>query len=377
MDPAAIPVLSGEQVDQIPPELLSFLHNYGRVEDYGDLKIINVEDDRHNFTIMSIAWWVANGSLEHGELRVEQPKLMGLEAVPRPVKYDRSIHQQDTTFVATAATHARFLQTLGLYMFSIRAGMRDLQAYVSKTICTQYPIYEAELVALLTKVFDYTDDLSSLDPNLATFVSKRVLCLHQLLVTNSAMLPLLCKTISAKDRFLSLAARADHAILAHALAELRTGIGEDVETDALLEFFVKKIRTTDNAPQAPQPAPLLTSSAQNKRKRGRPSKAEIEAKAVRLSAIAATGAVARNDMANDMANTAHTESVTTSTGSMSPESILTQADEEPIRGDAGPSHGHPRALRDVERLPTAIDSTQNILENASDNQIRQSLRLLI
>jgi hypothetical protein len=65
VDPSAIPMLKAEQVSQVPAECLDFLHNCGRVEDYGDLKLIIVQDGRHNFAILSIAGWVANGRLEH------------------------------------------------------------------------------------------------------------------------------------------------------------------------------------------------------------------------------------------------------------------------------------------------------------------------
>lgn len=70
-DPAAIPTLTAKQVARIPAKFLDFLQTLGRVDDYGDLTIMTVKDDRHNFTIISIAGWVVNGRLEHGELEVE------------------------------------------------------------------------------------------------------------------------------------------------------------------------------------------------------------------------------------------------------------------------------------------------------------------
>lgn len=110
VDSVAIPTLTAEQVAQIPAEFLTFLHKCGQVVDLGDLRIITVRDDRHNFTIMSIAGWVANGRLEAGELKVQ----LGQKSDRAQVTYDPSIHEQNARFVATAETHARSLQRLGL-----------------------------------------------------------------------------------------------------------------------------------------------------------------------------------------------------------------------------------------------------------------------
>lgn len=287
LNSATIPTLTAEQVAQIPAEFLEFLHDCGRVEDYGDLKIINLRDERHNYTILSIAAWIANGHLEHDEVKVERLKNTDLEPVPEPIEYDQETHMGDAGFVATRDTHAHFLQRLDLYMFSIRAGMADLQAYLSKTIRTDYPVYEAELVALLTAVSTYTDDLSDLDPDLASFVSERMSCLRDILATNKAVLPLLCKTISAKDRFLALASRADPSVLALALAELREDVGEVAETHALLDVFIEQNSFEEDTDQPTQQASLATPSTQAKRKRGRPSGVKPQAKAAKLGFAAA------------------------------------------------------------------------------------------
>jgi hypothetical protein len=367
VDPATIPILSPEQVDKIPEELLSFLHNYGRVDDCGDLKIITVKDGRHNFTILSIAEWVANGSLENGELKVEQLKLIGLGAVSRPLAYDRSTHEQDTTFVATAETHARFLQRLGLYMFSIRAGMPELQAYVRNTICNQYPVYEAELIALLTAVFDHADNLNHFDPTLSSFVNVRMLCLRELLVTHEALLPLLCKVISAKDRFLSLAGRADHDVMAHALAELRRGVGEVIETEVLLDTFIEQNSIDADTSQRVQHAHMLPADIPAKSKRGRPSKAEAESKAAKSSASSNAGTITRKESAI-MPRTNDARSLATP---------LTETDSDDIReGDEaahdglGQSHGHPPAIGASGGSLSTNEATENLTDNTAVNGLR-------
>lgn len=292
VDPATIPTLTAEQVTRIPTELLDFLHKHGRVEDWGDLQIISVQDHRHNFTILSIAGWVANGRLEHGELKVERRDTTGVRAAHDSFTYSPHTHAQDTAFVATRETHERFLQRLGLYMFCVHAEMQDLQALICETIRTKYPVYEAELIALVNSVYEHIDDLAHLDPPLGSFVSERMFCLRKILVTNRAVLPLLCKAVSAKDRFLALAGRADHAAPALALTELRKGVEETDETDALLDVFIEQNSFEGGTEQSNQQAPLATPSTQAKRKRGRPPGVEPQAKAAKLGVAAAKTTIA-------------------------------------------------------------------------------------
>jgi hypothetical protein len=372
VDPATIPVLSPEQVDQIPAELLGFLHKHGRVDDSGDLKIITVKDNRHNFTILSIAKWAADGNLEHGELKVEQLELMGLEAVHRPVAYDRSTHEQDITFVATPETHARFLQRLGLYMFSIRAGMSDLQAYTRKTICTQYPVYEAELIALLTTMCDYTDESDRLDPILASFVSARILCLREILVKHKGILPLLCQTISAKDRFFALAGRADHDVLTYALAELREGVGEAAETDALLDAFVEQNSIDAAVPHHIQSAQATTSTtkAERKRKRKRPTKAEAAAKVAKAISTATAGATVREESSTMPGALARG---ILAAPSATPHSHDTRGGDEADHSGSKSSHGHPHANDNTGGPLSTNEPARNNLPGTSARRLIQDV----
>jgi len=328
VDPLAIPVLMAEQAARISAILLTFLEEHGRVQNYGDLKIISVIDDRHNFTILSIAEWITKSSLEHGELKVEQ---LERKSGRRTVVYDQSIDEQDITFVSTAETHARFLQRLRLYVFSISAGMKEFQRYICKTICTQYPVYEAEVIAIIAAVSDYTNDLKVLDSTLASFVHKRMLCLRGRLVTNEAALPVLSKAVSVKDRFMSLLGRADHAVLARALAELRNGVGEVIETEALLDKFIEKTSIDSEASQPTQATLLATPSTQAKRKRGRPTKEEAAAKAARSNPVATTSTMFDTGMQS--ASTSH---LITDDGPASISPVL-----NPVKAHAPPKRQHP------------------------------------
>lgn len=363
VDPAVIPLLTAKQVAQIPAEFLAFLHSFGRVEDYGDLKIISTQDDRHNFTILSIAEWVSNGRLEHGELMVERLETMGLGIAHEPVTYDQNMHQQDLEFVSTRETHARFLQRLGLYMFSDQAGMWNLKDYICKTICTQFPIYEAEVIALLTSIFASADDLRRFDTNLASFISERMLYLRNILATNTVVLPLLCKAIGAKDRFLALAGRADHSVLALALAELRRGIGEVEETDAMLETFIEQHGINHDTNQVAQPAPLITPTTQAKRKRGRPSKAEAEAKQARLDAAPTTSTVVWKEPAITRAFTTQDSPAALLSA---PGSNDAHAANENVPGGLDLFHAHQSVQRDGE---DPKNSAQSITDTAADDEL--------
>lgn len=358
VDPAAIPMLTAEQVAQIPAEFLDFLHERSRVEDYGDIKIISLEDDAHNFTIMSIAGWVSKGRLEHDELEV-----LPLEQGPdhAPVVYDPRIHEQDVTFVSTLETHALFLQRLGLYMFSLSADMEDFQAYLCETICKEYPIYEAELIAILTTVFEHTDDLRGLDSNLASFVSERMFCLRKILANNTAVLPLLCKAISTKDHFLALTSRANHPALLLALAELQKDVGQVSETDALLGTFIEQNRALKDEVQPIQPLPLVTPSTQGKPRRGRPSRAATEVKRARLE-----NSVAPSTTPSNAGGVPHDVSATRLA---SPKSVETSAAIEAFLGGLGPNSSHPSVQIDVDGRSSFSDSVQSVPKNAADDEI--------
>ena len=358
VDPAAIPMLTAEQVAQIPAEFLDFLHERSRVEDYGDIKIISLKDDAHNFTIMSIAGWVSKGRLEHDELEVEP-----LEQGPdhAPVVYDPRIHEQDVTFVSTLGTHALFLQRLGLYMFSLSAEMKDLQAYLCETICTEYPVCEAELIAVLTTVFEHTDDLRGLDSKLASFVSERMFCLRKILAANTAVLPLLCKAISTKDHFLAPASRADHPALLLSLAELQKDVGQVSETDALLGTFIEHNRALKDEIQPIRPLPIVTPSTQGRPKRGRPSRAKTEAKRARLGDSMAPSTTPSNAGGVSLDVPA--------TRLASPKSVETSAAIEAFLGGLGPPRSHPSVQIDVDGRSSFSDLVQSVPKNAADDEI--------
>ena len=135
VDSSTVTTLTAEDLAHFPSPPLCIQSKCGQLEDYRDFQIINVQDDRHDFTIMALAAWLTKGRLEHGGLQVERLGKPGLPSTNDPVPYAQDLHAHDVAFVATKDTHACFLQRIGMYMFSIRAGMRDFQEYLSSTTC--------------------------------------------------------------------------------------------------------------------------------------------------------------------------------------------------------------------------------------------------
>jgi hypothetical protein len=58
---------------------------------------------------------------------------------------------------ATSETHAWFAEEAELYQFSALAGLTDLQAALSKRLCSRYPVYVAEIVTFFQTL--YTNDV--------------------------------------------------------------------------------------------------------------------------------------------------------------------------------------------------------------------------
>jgi hypothetical protein len=186
-------------------------------------------------------------------------------------------------------------------------------------------------------------------------------CLRKILANNTAVLPLLCKAISTKDRFLALASGADHPALLLALAELQKDVGQVSETDALLGTFIEQNRAPKDEIQPIRPVPLVTPSTQGRPKRGRPSRAESEAKRARLSNSAAPSTTHSNECA-----TPHDASATPLA---TPKSVETTDAIEAFLGDLGPPRNHPSLQIDVDARSNISDLMQSFANNAADDEI--------
>jgi hypothetical protein len=121
------------------------------------------------------------------------------------------------------------------------------------------------------------------DPALAEFITVRMRLLRGRLVENSAMLPLLRNNVSTENHFLSLARRTDPAIIVRALDGFRKGVGEVVETDALLEALSEKCSVNDDAAHEHQHYLTTDTGAPAKRRRKKSPEVGVGREAARLS----------------------------------------------------------------------------------------------
>lgn len=248
-DPESIPILSAEKVSKVPARLLEILHDIGRVLDLGNIKVITIWDSRHRFIIQKTIEFCDSGRLQHDELTVER------NTAHRPVRYQRARHEHDTTFTATSEAHTLFLEHVRLYNFCLRTGFRDFQAYLSNSLSTRYPVYEAEVVALLNELYKDSDTLENVDQDLLNFIGQRMVFLRDILANSKSLLPLLRTRTDAKDHLLAMIRYADDAslsdgLLTHVRSELR--IEESTETTLLLDTFVTKHRNDTAVEQSDQ-----------------------------------------------------------------------------------------------------------------------------
>lgn len=241
VDPGSLPTLTADQVKAIPPKLLEELIDTGNLQDYGDLKFLTIEDERHHATIMWVMDWIQHveqaPSLQHDALEV-----LRTGSDDGPITYDSVSHEEDTDYITTPATHEAFCEIVKLYMFSLHADMEDLQARLSSTIADEYPVYAAEIIVLLTQLAKYQEDLGdlrSVDAGMLSFLSKRMLCLHNTLVSNKDVLPLLCSTVDSRERCSSIINHVGPQIVERAIRE-GVSVSETAQTAALLNTFIEK-----------------------------------------------------------------------------------------------------------------------------------------
>lgn len=231
-EPDAIPALKADELAKVPPRLLTILHDIGDVCDMKDVKIITVKDDRYNFILTKSAEFYTQGQIQHGEITVERVSSY------RKVLYRRDVHEHDTKFSATPETHELFRKQVSLYTFCVRTGMKDFQAHLCETICSLYPVYEAEVVVLLIELCKSRDIYENADPALLGYLCQRITLLGDALTFSRPVLLLLREKIDPKDRFLSIVRHLDEASIERALKACH--INETTEARALLGTFVEK-----------------------------------------------------------------------------------------------------------------------------------------
>lgn len=238
VDPNSLPTLTADEAKGIPPKLLEELIENGHLQDYGDLRVLTIEDEKHHATILWVMDWILHGEqapfLQHGALEV-------LRKGPndRPITFVPVSHEEDTDIVTTSATHEAFRQTTKLYMLSLHADMKDLQAHLSSTIVNQHPVYAAEIVVLLTELASAKRDIAdmnNIDSDMLAFIGRRILCLRDTLPSDRELLPLLRSIMSAHERCMSISLHVDPEVVERAH---QYGVSESAQTAALLNTLIE------------------------------------------------------------------------------------------------------------------------------------------
>lgn len=153
-----IPLMTADQVNRIPSHLLDWAWSVAsEVQDLDEITVVTITNRTCHLDIRRAVDWALQG--ENGsffikcKLEVLRTDESGRK---RPVPYDPKVHANDSTLRPTIKTHACFSEEVEMYQFSVRAGLTDLQAALSRRLCSQYPVYATEVVALLKAL--HTDD---------------------------------------------------------------------------------------------------------------------------------------------------------------------------------------------------------------------------
>lgn len=158
LDPKAVPLMTAYQVNKIPPHVLSWIWSIAsQVQDLDEISIVTVTDQSWLQKICCYVDWFLHGEkasfLVKGKsnvVRTDDKKNK------RVFSYDAEVHAQDMSWRATAETHAWFAEEAELYQFSAHAALTDLQAVLSKRLCSRFPIYVAEIVTLFKTLYNKT-----------------------------------------------------------------------------------------------------------------------------------------------------------------------------------------------------------------------------
>jgi hypothetical protein len=151
----AVPLICADEVNKIPSHLLSWIWSVAsQVQDLDEVTIVTVADQSCHPKIRRVVQWILRGEeasfFVKGKSEVVR---MDNKNNRRVVPYDAEVHAHDMGWRATSETHAWFAEEAELYQFSALAGFTDLQAALSKRLCSRYPVYVAEIVTFFKTLY--------------------------------------------------------------------------------------------------------------------------------------------------------------------------------------------------------------------------------
>ena len=152
----AIPLMTADQVNKVPPPLLSWIWSVAsQVQDLDEITIVTVADESCHPKIQWVIQWILHGEeasfFARGKSEVVR---MDDKNNRRVVSYDSETHARDVGWRATAETHAWFEELAEVYQFSVFAGLTDLRAALSERLCSRFPVYVPEIITFFKKLYD-------------------------------------------------------------------------------------------------------------------------------------------------------------------------------------------------------------------------------
>lgn len=240
IDIQTTPTLTKEQVDLIPSKLLDALYEYGKNQNLGDFTLVTIDCPPHQVMAQWLVQWLTYGAsasfLEHRNIEVV--RRAGSE---EPIAYVPDIHAQDLAFTPTPKTHGDFCNRIDQYIFSVQYDLRDLQAHLSEELRSRFPVYEAEVMALLTETSSNgINDLHNVDAALSEFISQRLFLVRDNIVDDGSLLGPLQTCISSEEYGAALLRHATPAQIQQAVQHLSETVHPRTQIVAFFDIIYKK-----------------------------------------------------------------------------------------------------------------------------------------
>jgi hypothetical protein len=280
-----IPLMDADQVKKIPPDLLSWTWSIASdVQDLDDITVVTVKGATYHLRIQRVVDWFLKREdaffFSKAKLDIVRPDENNKRCT---IPYDPKTHANDPTCHATVKSHTYFTEEVEVYKFSLDTNLTELQAVLSKRLCSQFPVYVAELITLFKTLrvndvtvsvkgaqhfellgalltFGFRDGQTPFDPDLTRFILGQIQALRGAIAEDEHLLAYLRTSLPTEARLQSLLClQPTPEAMAKAVEALSSGITKSGEAKALLETFVDKYL------KIPQPSPTVPTGPADRR----------------------------------------------------------------------------------------------------------------
>jgi hypothetical protein len=262
-DKDTCPLLSQEHVARIPLRIYSVLSRECVQEDFGDMGIVVRVKDKKYYEIMKRALnWIAQGEAakfltahkfdvikREGDRKCILTPIVVFSDImltcvfqlstERAIPYERIIHADDDSYSVAKTTRTRLAEDIEQYICSIEYEISDLRQYMSKKL-SSYPVYAPEIIMLISNLYATNSKVTQhVDPEVAKFITSRINCFRQTLLSDTGVLAALraCISPTVELKHLSRHATNNSITVDLALHALRDAIGDSSTAEGLLQIF--------------------------------------------------------------------------------------------------------------------------------------------